>query len=373
MAYDLRRAALIGCCALAIVVAASLFPAAGYGDYPGSEAVDSDYYERGGDGAGVPAPDDTETDTETATETETGTETGTETETETETETQTETETTTETETETPVGSSSSGSSGSSIPGVLVVLALGGFGAVFFWYVTDPTRSSDVSEVDLPSGFVPRLRLRFSRIPQLTMAATIGASRIVPSLLDGVTRTTRGIGSGLGLVARDVGRGFGTALIAIPSTLGTVGSGLFSGLFSSGGLSSLFGRPSLPSWRSRSSNRSSSSPFTADSDPESEPEPEPDHGPPTVEEAWESMIEDLPVRRRRSRTPGEYARTAIDFGLPRRAVLRLTEAFRDIRYGGFPPSPDRTRRARDAFEEIERARASDGEDGDEEPTGGDDR
>lgn len=354
MASDRRRAALLACCALAIVAAASLFPAAGYGDYPDSGAVDSDHYEDG-DSVGTPpagnANDSSSGDDENATETETdepartGTETEREPGTETERETETEMESGTETET-----SSGTESNDDALAALFALLFAGGLG-VAFWKLTDPTRASGVSEADLPAGFLPRLRLRFRRIPQLTMMATIGAARVAPSLLDRIAAATRGVGAGAVLVARSAGRDVGSTLLTAPS--------LFAGGLPSlsGGFTGLFGRSRSGSRRSWPFDRSSEP--AREADPAPEPTPE---NPRTVEGAWEAMVEELPVRRRDARTPGEYASVAVDAGLPERAVARLTEAFREVRYGGYPPSPERTRRARDALETIERNRRKGGDD-----------
>ena len=375
MAYDLQRAALIACCVFAIVVAASLFPATGYGDYPGSEAVDSGYYVSGGET--IPDPPDEESNESEATDEENDSaaaDGGEENESEPESEADDEPddadqddETDDESDDGTAAGGSGSGifvGSIVSFVGLLFVVVAFGLIVGVFWIFTDPIRSPHVSADDIPSGFLPRLRLRLRLIPQLTMFATIGLSRVVPSVVDTLFRTTSGLGSGLasgfGFLARDVGRGLGTALVAVPSALVGGGSGLFSGLFSlSSGFSSLFG--SVRS-RTRSRGRSSSSDASRESETDDvDPVPDPDLGPQTIEEAWEEMVDELPIRRRHARTPGEYAAKAIDIGFPSRAVSQLTTVFRDVRYGGYPPSPDRTRRAREAFEEIESTRRGDDE------------
>ncbi|WP_415382281.1 DUF4129 domain-containing protein [Halosimplex sp. TS25] len=57
----------------------------------------------------------------------------------------------------------------------------------------------------------------------------------------------------------------------------------------------------------------------------------------------------------RQSTPGEVSRAAIERGFPERPVRVLTEAFREVEYGD-RSSSDRSERAREAFESIERER-----------------
>ncbi|MFC6973992.1 DUF4129 domain-containing protein [Halomicroarcula sp. GCM10025709] len=74
--------------------------------------------------------------------------------------------------------------------------------------------------------------------------------------------------------------------------------------------------------------------------------------PPSLREAWESMVDLVPVRNPAATTPGEYARKAIDIGLPAAPVRRLTELFRAIEYGGADATSSRTEAARDALDHI---------------------
>lgn len=354
MGYDLRNAALIGCCVLAIVVAAAFFPAAGYGDTPDREAVDSDEYvdgsavgaspiERGLEGlvdavggngqsdgpAEEPAGDEPEAEPDSSSPDRDGSD---------------------------EPASSSSGQFEALLVAMLTLGVLA-VGAVAVWRGTDPVRLG-VPKGEIPHGVLPRLRFRLGRIPQATMLATIGVSRTLPSHLDAVAGAGRDVGTGLGLAVSSVGRGVGAAVAGLPSLL-TVGwprvglSESISGLRSV--VSGIGPRPTR-------SDANESRPPRARASTGDEAAPGSDEGGPTVEEAWTEMIELVPVGRRRTRTPGEYARAAIDAGLPADPVSRLTKTFREVRYGGYPPSADRTRRARDALERIERDR-DDGGDG----------
>ena len=72
-----------------------------------------------------------------------------------------------------------------------------------------------------------------------------------------------------------------------------------------------------------------------------------------IEEAWERMVSRLDVPNPDARTPGEYARWAVDHGMPREEVERLTDVFRDAEYGPTVPGPDHERTANDAITRIE--------------------
>ena len=70
-----------------------------------------------------------------------------------------------------------------------------------------------------------------------------------------------------------------------------------------------------------------------------------------MEEAWAALSRRVAIPNRRTRTPGEIARTAIDRGYPDEPVQRLTDAFREVRYGGRSRG-DRTEIARSALERL---------------------
>nr|WP_303648666.1 DUF4129 domain-containing protein [Haloarchaeobius litoreus] len=72
------------------------------------------------------------------------------------------------------------------------------------------------------------------------------------------------------------------------------------------------------------------------------------------------MVDYVPLRRPESKTPAEVARAAVDGGLPRSAVERLTAVFRDVRYGRYPRSDERKRTAREALAEIRERLEGDG-------------
>ena len=81
----------------------------------------------------------------------------------------------------------------------------------------------------------------------------------------------------------------------------------------------------------------------------------------TIEEAWERMVAHLDVPNPSARTPGEYARWAVEAGMPAEEVHRLTRVFRDAEYGVDPPDEADGQAASAAIEGIERRSRSRGD------------
>ncbi|WP_415382718.1 DUF4129 domain-containing protein [Halosimplex sp. TS25] len=184
-----------------------------------------------------------------------------------------------------------------------------------------------------------------ARIPQATMVALVGVSTGTARILAGAGSLASEAAGGFAFVfgagARSLGKGFGSGLdglFSLPSAPSLSLSGLFSGL-GRGGTSTATGESPTADARA-----------TASIDPDSEEESaDPIR---TVEGAWEAFAAPLPVEDPEARTPGEFARLAVEHGDPRGPVRRLTRAFRDVRYGGRPPSGDLTRSAIDAVSDI---------------------
>ncbi|WP_324662463.1 DUF4129 domain-containing protein [Haloarcula sediminis] len=80
-----------------------------------------------------------------------------------------------------------------------------------------------------------------------------------------------------------------------------------------------------------------------------------DGGAPTLRRLWRRLARWVLPGRWRTKTPAEVSRAAIERGLPRGPVETLTEAFRDVEYGGQSPE-ERDAQARRAFDEISSAR-----------------
>lgn len=72
----------------------------------------------------------------------------------------------------------------------------------------------------------------------------------------------------------------------------------------------------------------------------------------SIHEAWLLFTQQLHLRDRRTVTPGEVARKAVADGFPQDPVRQLTEVFREVEYGDYPPSESRRRQARQALERI---------------------
>lgn len=68
--------------------------------------------------------------------------------------------------------------------------------------------------------------------------------------------------------------------------------------------------------------------------------------------AWAWLARRTARRAVGSRTPEEIAADAVDRGYPAEAVGELLGAFRDVTYGGYPPTGERLATARRAFEAV---------------------
>ena len=72
-----------------------------------------------------------------------------------------------------------------------------------------------------------------------------------------------------------------------------------------------------------------------------------------VYRAWAEMTDSLTVDHPESSTPGEFAAAAVDAGMDREDVERLTRLFSDVRYGGEEPTGEREREAIETLRRIE--------------------
>ena len=381
MGYDLRKAALIGCCLLALIVGTAFFPAAGFDDFPNTEAVDDGYYEAdrdvpgsgfdgddtgaetddassdadadaddssADDGSGAGDADDDATDGDDGTDDSSSGDGGSD-------------------ESNRPDdGSDDDGAgdtdgsgetsnafltAGSALVFAVVVLALTGF----LWRATDPTRDPAIGPEDLPDGFIPRLQLRLRRIPQASMTATIGIARGTTGVLDMVGKTGSVVFGGLRYTGSNVSNALGGLARGVPAGLSALGATLAGVRLPSlvTGLESLLGgigrtrSTDTASWGATDDGPSSSSgqpPIATAKRPQ----------PQTVEAAWEAMTDRVVAQADdpETKTPREYAHRAIEQGLPEHAVNTLTETFCQVRYGGYSASSDRLRRALESYDEI---------------------
>jgi hypothetical protein len=345
VAHERRRAALAALCVFAVALAAALFPAGGFGTYPSGV----------GTGGGPDAPDDgavpdpttdgRPTSDGSATTTESGP---------TEESSGTTTPGTTSDTTTPPGGDGSDGDSGDSTLAAALVALFGLLGAALFGgFRTGVLAVEGSAGGSLPVTITVRgtpVGSLVGAIPSRTMTLVVGLSSSVPQLLDDAATLAREVGGGLATVAGGLARGIagtlrigaeglGATLAAVPRALAGLGAGasVLSGV----------GRSlSLPSFGGRDSSRGRTG-AKAGSDTE-----QADAGPPTIEEAWQTMADRVSINRR-TRTPAEIARAAIERGYPSDAVQRLTDSFREVRYGGFPRS-ERTEAARTALDRLRR-------------------
>jgi hypothetical protein len=81
--------------------------------------------------------------------------------------------------------------------------------------------------------------------------------------------------------------------------------------------------------------------------------------------AWREMTDHLDASRPAASTPGEFADAAVDAGMDPADVSTLTNLFREVRYGGAEPTPEREAAALDALRRIEREYADADADGDD--------
>jgi hypothetical protein len=70
--------------------------------------------------------------------------------------------------------------------------------------------------------------------------------------------------------------------------------------------------------------------------------------------AWREMTDHLDVANPQSSTPAEFAAVAVEAGMAREDVDRLTALFEEVRYGGESPTEEREEQALDALRRIER-------------------
>ncbi|PSQ20057.1 hypothetical protein BRD00_00075 [Halobacteriales archaeon QS_8_69_26] len=379
MGYDLGRAVLAVCSVLAVLIAASAFPAAGFGALPGGGDGDTGVAEgpggdgpptTGGDGATTVPGDSTGEGNGTDTTTEDGGETTTDGTTEsdgTTTAGETPTATTKSTTTEDP-----SDSDDDSVLAPLVSLLLGAvvwalgaitvlglvLGLVGMATGTVAVERAATGTVLTVGSVEFQVGSAVQGISRSTMSYVLAISASAARLVDQVGTAMSAAGSGFGPALSALVRSGSGALSSLPTAMGTVLAGSTRALGGAlvaipSGLGALvggLGGLSTPDWATPSRDPRDASPV-----PPSEEAVEEEETPPeSVEEAWAAFVEHLGARNTAARTPGELARAAVDAGLPSDAVERLTGTFRAVRYGGVPPSEDRLRAALSALEEIRR-------------------
>ena len=355
MGHDPARAATVGALALLLVATASLFPAGGFGSYPGADRAGTT---DGTGGTGL-APLDGAAETVGGGD-----------ESETATATPTPTPTPEPDDDDDTSGYANSSSSGGTGLGALV-LWIGGLGAVAFLTAVGVSAAGTVAgAAALPDGRLPRVRLFVAAVPRATVAVLLGTGGVAASLGGGLAQLAGSVGTaslggvatfGRGVAAAVGGVAAGIASLSVPSlSLSGLIGGLSVSTGSSGSNGSSVTRTNTPE-TTRAGGHAGAS---ADDDG---PQP-----PATVREAWARFPGYVPgVGRVETRTPGELARAAVAAGRSAEAVETLTGAFRRVRYAGGVDDETRTA-ALSAFDRLRGEAAEDetaGDDSDTDPEG----
>jgi len=320
VAGSLIRAALTLLCAGAVIFGTGLFPAALDADLDAGDPI-------------VSTPDATASDPGTPTRTATPTDSP------------TETATPTPTETTAPPPDDADQRGGnpfSFIPELVGLVMLGGLGYIGFLLVRgllDVDGSGGGWSFD-GFGWLPSVSLPFAgavaRVPRLTTLVLLsGASALATvgtTLNEIASGVARGVAAGLGPLSRMATR----SVSALPGAVGVLIAGPFRALGALGGsgglLGSLSGGLASPSTLEPDDPTDEDARAAADIDDGSARTPPPA----SVREAWARLTAAVPVSNPEATTPGEYARRAIDIGLPAEPVRRLTALFRRVEYGGEP-------------------------------------
>lgn len=342
MAQRFARAVLALLCAVAVVYGTAMFPPA-FDVQLGSDSPDA-VGGGSGTGADIDAGSGSHTDvpadhTETASPS---------------------TDSPTETSTPSPAASDSAGGTDGNSGTAFLTLLLGFAGVVvlcILGLVATAAGGTRFSRHNLPlPGFVSRLpAVQLRRIPQVTTLLIVSSGSGLARLVDDLSVVAGALGqslaAGLGPGTGALGRG----LVRFPAAVGGLLAAPARSLGAGGGLLGSLGTPSfLRGGVSRGADETATpttdvrtasdvDPATDDSD---------DEPVASVPEAWAAMTEHVPVRDPETTTAAEYARRAIEAGLPAAPVERLTALFREVRYGGRPDSEDRVAAARRALNAL---------------------
>jgi hypothetical protein len=350
VAYEPRRTLLVALSALAVVLVAALFPAAGVGSHPAGSAgvggpagpVDVDTPDRTPTPDGDPTP--TARDEPTADE-------------------QDPTEAPDDEDTPVPDDDDNAGLlAGLSLMGLLVgtlkAMAVGAVGTALVGLIVVLNGAEPgTPHVELPFGYtitlpfaVPEWAGHFgTRVSRLTMGFVVSVSASVTQLLDASAAALAAVTGGLGIVMSEGLRGVGKLLATLPGTMAGALSGLAT--LPRAALALPATLSTVGSTFAGGSERPGDDAREMAPDPvETDAEPE-ETGPPSVEDVWTTMVESLPLERAPSTTPAEFAHSAAKRGFPAAPIQRVTRAFEDVVYGGYEPG-DRATAARDALSSL---------------------
>ena len=355
MSTKLVRAALALLCAVAVLFGTALFPGALGVEFESSGPLDSR--------ASEPAtPDGTapngieERTTSGGTEPTPTTSGGS---------VSTVTATPTETPTETPVADGDTDDGSPLLAKLFGLALLGGFGVVAVGVLRAASNGDGLTaasrSLPLVGGLLGRVVTAVSdgamgrivgRIPQVTTAALLSGSSALARVGAGISAVAGGVLTGLATGVGSVGAMSLRGVAGLPSALGSLSVAPFRALGGLGGggfLASIRGGVDSPSLFGGSDSESGPTTTAAAT---AETDDGPDIATLSVREAWALLADRVSVPDPETATPGEYARRAIDSGLPAEPVRRLTTLFREVEYGGRPPTGDRTESARDALRRL---------------------
>lgn len=180
-------------------------------------------------------------------------------------------------------------------------------------------RLSGLTDVVLPNP----LRSIAARTTASTLSAVPATARLGRALQEAIVGTGSALGSAAAALGR-AGRMQASALGTLASAVGGVSLGIPASLSD---LTPRFGREDLRSVRSGASATDAADGAGDEAS---------DSGL-SVADAWAEMRRLVSISDLSARTPAEIARAAVDQGLPRGPVMRLTDAFRDVTYGRADP------------------------------------
>ncbi|MFU1782385.1 DUF4129 domain-containing protein [Haloarcula japonica] len=364
MSTKLVRAALALLCAVAVLFGTALFPGALGVGFESSGPLDSQASEpTTPDGTvpddvdGEPTPVATSDGAETTPRSTSGEPAA------------TATPTPTETATETPAAGDGEDSGSPMLVKLIGLALIGGFGVVAVGVIRAASNAEGDGSTDggllLPpiidklagtvvsavsDGAVGRT---IGRIPKVTTAALLSGSSALSRVGAGISAVSGGILTGLATGLGSVGTMSLRGVAGLPSALGSLSVAPFKALSGFGGTGGFLASvrsgvdsPSLFGSSDAEPRQSTATESTAEADDG------PDIDSLSVQEAWALLADRVSVSDPETATPGEYARRAIDSGLPAEPVRRLTTLFRDVEYGGRSATGDRTESARTALKKL---------------------
>jgi len=332
MAADPSRVLVVAACVLAVAVGGAALPATEYGGVPGSDVDAVDSEDPGGvsgsflegtpiEPSGTPADASTPTPRSTTNGTPTDTDSAS-------------TPTASPTTSPTPTPDDDRGDlwplllagglfrivvlflvvliAGVALRGAVLLAERSGFIAV--------GGMDGLGDISIPNP----LRAISARVTATTLSAPSATARLGRAVQEAIVGTGSALGGATAALGR-AGRMQASALGALASALGGVGLGFSTSL---SGLVPSFGREDIGAIRGADGGAGGGG-GGSDGDGESSRL--------SIADAWLELRRLAAVSNPATRTPAEVARAAVDRGLPRGPVMRLTETFREVTYGRADP------------------------------------